>query len=214
MRSLDEIKQNLDFLPQTTKAAPLLSGLTTLDDWLQGGLAWGKVSEWGMPLGSDTRSLLLTILRAQNTRFLWIYAQKLGIAHASAWSSRVDLSKAYFATSDAPLRELKACFLQKSFPLIVIDSPLYLSLGDLAFLQQQARAFSCHYFLLRPYYLSSQRGNPFCSLRSNCFKQEGLAYILRQVKGQSRSPSLRLSFQEIEHYECSHSFVSPFDQSR
>lgn len=185
---------------------PLGSGLASFDQWLNGGLAWGRISEWGMPCGSDTRKLLFHFLKNTNKNFLWIYSSKLEDIYPTSWDSHIDLNKAYFIESDAPVKELKACFLDNYFSMIIIDSPIKLNLGDMAFLSSQARAFDQHYFLVRPFYLSSKKGNPYASHRINVFRQNQSNYELHKLRGVGSNSPLKLNTMEVLPYECSSSF--------
>ncbi|MAF91914.1 MAG: hypothetical protein VX583_14895 [Bdellovibrionota bacterium] len=192
---------------QVAPALPFGSGIASLDQWLDGGLAWGKFSEWGMPLGSDTRKLLLNFLKKANCDFLWVYSPKMGSPYPASWASQIDLNRAYFIESDRPVADLKSCFLDNTFRLIILDSPQFLSLGDLAFLNQQCRSLKQHYFLLRPYYLSNKLGNAYAQYRINVFKEEANGYILKKQKGIGEQSSLHLPMEEVVQHERSSSFL-------
>lgn len=201
-----ELPANL-FCRQLPPDLPLASGLSSLDTWLNGGLGWGRISEWGMPHGSDTRKLLLKFLKQQNKNFLWIHATSLEDVYPPAWASYIDLNKAYFIQSDAPIKELKACFLDDYFSIIIIDSPTKLNLGDLAFLSAQNRSLMQHSFLLRPFYLSSKRGNPYAQFRINVFKNSPESFLLKKLRGKGSNSPLALNLNEVPLYECSSSFL-------
>ena len=192
---------------QVPPTLPLGSGISAFDQWLNGGLAWGKFSEWGMPLGGDTRKLILHFLKQANCDFLWVYSPKMGKPYPASWASSLDLNRAYFIESDSPVSDLKSCFLENTFRLIILDSPQFVSLGDLAFLNAQCRGLNQHYFLLRPYYLSTKLGNPYAQFRINTFKQDGDHYLLKKQRGPGSQSNLKIPMEEVVNYECSSSFL-------
>lgn len=208
-QKLKELKQHIPkhlLKTQMPPMHPLGSGLTSFDSWLNGGLAWGRISEWGMPRGSDTRKLICSFLKNENKNFLWIYSSKFEEIYPPSWNSQLDLNKAYFLCSDAPVKELKSCFLDKYFSLIIIDSPVKLNLGDIAFLSSQARNFQQHIFLLRPFYLSTKKGNPYTQHRINVFRKHRSSYELKKLRGPGANTSLHLKTEEIFDYDSSSSF--------
>ena len=142
----------------------------------------------------------------RNKNFLWIHSNSREAIYPTAWASQISLAKAFFISSDNPVSELKACFLENVFPLIILDSPQKLSTGDLAFLSSQTRNFQQHLFLLRPFYLSSKKGNPYAHYRINVFRDYNEDYQLKKLRGPGSAQNLTLNKLEVAPYECASSF--------
>lgn len=160
---------------RTTSRSRLSSGHPLLDDFLDGGLCWGELSEWGMPWGQSLRELILGFLiRAQEAEpswILWIYGRSDISINPLAWQARgLDLSWIRFARAERPLQELKPLFLSAFFRIIVIDDALRLQDDDCAFLARQARRHEQIMILLRPHSLSQGRGNVWAKTRVNCWQ--------------------------------------------
>ena len=177
-----------DTLPRTK----LSSNFSELDDFLEGGLPTGSVSEWGMPLAQGGHSLLVTWLAhlAQTDEpplVLWTYARAQLRVYPPAWASRgVDLSRIRFASSAKPLSDLRPVFLDPLFKVIVIDSPRGFTDDDCAFLARRARANGQTILLLRDFFLGGKRGNVWAPLRFNCWVDTASQqFRLRVVKGLS-----------------------------
>lgn len=168
--------------PEELKKMPpeptsLSSGHALLDEFLDGGLRWGELSEWGMPWGQSLRDIILWFLiHAQGRHeepcwILWIYGQNDISINPLAWQARgLDLSWVRFAHAQQPVRELKPIFLSHFFRIIVIDGAQRLNEDDCAFLARQARRQQQMIILLRSYPLSQGRGNVWAKTRVNCWQ--------------------------------------------
>ncbi|MCX6128950.1 MAG: hypothetical protein NTX25_07785 [Proteobacteria bacterium] len=184
------------------QALPIPSRMALLDEFLGGGLAWGELSEWGLPWGAGLRDLILPFLASaqhetqQATWILWIYGQKDVQINPLAWHSRgINLEKLRFSTSLRPLVEFKPLFLSNFFRIIVLDSISNLSSGDYAFLARQARSQQQHIMILHPSDLSNSQGNIWARLRLNCWRDfsQQRAFITLLKGRQQRQFSLPLT---------------------
>jgi hypothetical protein len=143
-----------------------------LNDFLDGSLASGSLSEWGMLGGQGARELALSVVVQATQRrrlVLWVNGSETLDVYPPAWSARgVDLALVRFARVDRPVEVLKPVFLDRLFDLIVVDSPKHLGSDDWAFLARQARALDAHIMVLQDFLLSGKRGNIWARLRVNC----------------------------------------------
>ena len=177
----------------------LRSGLTALDDFFGGGLAFGVVTEWGVPLGCGGRHIVLKFLAAANRGsgvradypILWAYPDSpLGL-NPPAWQALgIDLRYIAFARTNAPMHDLKAALLDPHYRLVIFDMPLGLSRDDYGFLARQARAQQKIIFILHNQLLSDARGNAFAKLRLNCARSRAAPahLIVTPVRGLASQP--------------------------
>ncbi len=161
-----------------------------LDRFLQGGLPWGTLSEWGLPWGQGGRELLLRGLgeasrREAEARLLWISPDKHLTIYGPAWSSLgVPIERWRFVASPRPMVELKPALLDPLFRFLVFDAPRSLSNEDMAFLALRARQNRQIVLILRDGWLSPERGNVFARLRVNCrLDPVKDGYFLTPVRG-------------------------------
>jgi hypothetical protein len=182
LQSARALKDRLARQPQT-----LHSGIDALDECLAQ-VAPGDLVEWGIPPGLNGRLIPLQLLKHQIPLSVWIYHHHgLGV-FASSWLSHgVDLQRLFFICSDNPVGELRPIFLEDTFKRIIIDSPRRFSAGDMAFVSQQARNQGQIVFLIRHYFLSTRRGNPYASLRINTWQSGKRSFSLQLIKGNGRS---------------------------
>jgi len=168
-------------------STPLLhSGIEALDELFRHTRP-GDLIEWGIPPGLNGRLIPLQLLKQQIPPSVWIYHHHgLGV-FASSWISHgVDLQRLFFICSGNPVRELRPLFLEDTFKRIIIDAPRKFSSGDMAFVSQQARKQGQIVFLIRHFFLSAKRGNPYASLRINTWQSGKAAFSLQLVKGANR----------------------------
>lgn len=182
------LKECLQNFSQGEKGPPIRSGLKELDHFFskRGGIHYGRVIEWGAPLGRCGRFMILRFLRDLNEAVVWIHGQKEELqVYAPAWAERgVDLSLFYFIRSRNPLPDLRPLFLEPAFKVIVIDCPEKLSAGDWSFICSKVRENKQLLFVLRPFFLSTKRGNPLVNWRVNCWLKPKLGkYCLNFLKG-------------------------------
>ncbi len=181
---------------KTSDPTRFFSGHSALDEFLEGGLASGAVSEWGMPAGQGAREIVLSIVgrvTAAEMLVLWVNGQDALEVYPPAWSARgVDLRFIRFATAKKPIELLKPVFLEPLFRLVVLDSPKNLSGEEWAFMARQARAMEVHVMVLQNFFLSGRRGNIWARLRVNCRQRSngvrGDGWQLEAVRGTARQP--------------------------
>ena len=161
----------------------LLSGIDVLDECFAS-VKPGDLIEWGIPPGMNGRLIPLQLLKQQIPLSVWIYHHHgLGV-FASSWISHgVDLQRLFFICSANPVKELRPIFLEDTFKRIIIDAPLKFSMGDMAFVSQQARKQGQVVFLIRHYFLTAKRGNPHASLRINTWQSGKRSFSLQFIKG-------------------------------
>lgn len=166
--------------------APLLhSGIAALDDCFAA-VKPGDLIEWGIPSGVNGRLIPLQFLKQKIPASIWIYHHHGLDIFASSWISHgVDLRRLFFICSVQPVKELRPLFLEDTFKRIIIDSPKKFSTGDLAFVSQQARKNQQVIFLIRHYFLSQKRGNPYASLRINSWQNTANGFSLQVIKGRT-----------------------------
>lgn len=161
-----------------------------LERFLEGGLRFGELCEWGSPWGLAGREVILSFLSYPKESPLWsIWIQsKSGIdINAPAWTSRgVNLKYTRFAYSKDVLKELKPIFLDPFFKVIIIDSPTNFTPQDCAFLARQAKLNNQVIILLRDYFLTPRIGNIWAKLRLNCWKDDQTQKLcIKVVRGLS-----------------------------
>ncbi len=178
LQSARSLSQRLD------QNEPLLqSGIDALDECFTQ-IKPGDLIEWGIPPGFNGRLIPLQLLKQQNPLSVWIYHHHgLGV-FASSWISHgIDLQRLFFICSDNPVKELRPLFMENTFKRIIIDAPRKFSAGDMAFVSQQAREQGQIVFLIRHYFLSQKRGNPYASLRINTWQSGKRSFSLQVIKG-------------------------------
>jgi hypothetical protein len=181
----------------------LLSGIDALDECFAS-VKPGDLIEWGIPPGKNGRLIPLQLLKQQIPLSVWIYHHHgLGV-FASSWISHgVDLQRLFFICSANPVKELRPIFLEDTFKRIIIDAPLKFSMGDMAFVSQQARKQGQIVFLIRHYFLTAKRGNPHASLRLNTWQSGKRSFSLQFIKGPN-SGKISLPYRSVaedhEHY--------------
>ena len=163
----------------------LRSGIDALDACFAT-LKAGDLIEWGIPPGLNGRLIPLQFLKQKIPPSIWIYHHHgLGV-FASSWISHgIDLRRLFFICSAQPVKELRPLFLEDTFKRIIIDSPKIFSSGDLAFVSQQARENQQVVFLIRHYFLTQKRGNPYASLRINTWQNANNEFCLQTIKGRA-----------------------------
>jgi len=178
-----------------TSFSRLACGVKAVDDLLEGGLPFGGVTEFGVPLGKEGRALVLKFL-AGATRggpdlaplwTLWISAPgDFQVFPPACFVRGVLPSRMVFTCSDVPLRDLKRVFIHPLFRLIVLDAPPRFSREDGFFLDHQARLNHQLVLLLRNFFLSNRQGNIWAKRRLNCWKRHGSGqFVIRVIRGLS-----------------------------
>lgn len=186
------------------QAQVLHSGIDALDDCFSQ-IKPGDVIEWGIPPGFNGRLIPLQLLKQQIPLSIWIYHHHgLGV-FASSWISHgVDLQRLFFICSENPVSELRPLFLEDTFKRIIIDAPRKFSTGDMAFVSQQARKQGQIVFLIRHFFLTQKRGNPYASLRINTWQSSKRSFSLQVIKG-PKTGQLSLPYNAVaEDHVCYH----------
>ncbi|MFT4651069.1 MAG: hypothetical protein ACI8XX_002006 [Polaribacter sp.] len=167
------------------QASLLHSGIAALDDCFAA-VKPGDLIEWGIPPGLNGRLIPLQFLKQAIPVSIWIYHHHGLAIFASSWISHgVDLRRLFFICSAQPVKELRPLFMEDTFKRIIIDSPKKFSTGDLAFVSQQARKNQQVVFLIRHYFLSQKRGNPYANLRINSWQNKTNGFSLQVIKGRT-----------------------------
>lgn len=179
-----------------TTAPTLASFCEPMDKALGGGLPHGSLIEWGAPIGSEGRQLLLPFLAnstygmQSNPSFcLWANGHKDLAVFPPAWIARgICPSRLVFADGFRRLEDIKRVFASPLFGVVVVDLARGQSChpSDYLYLRQQASLYDKIIIVLRPYFLSNKRGNPAARLRLNSWRdhKSGI-YHLRLIKGHS-----------------------------
>ncbi len=176
------------------QARKLISGVETVDDFLDGGIPFGSVAEFGMPLGREGRFLILKFLvnatrglRTDPLWTLWVSSHDEFSVFPPAWFAKgVSPSRVVFTHSKVPLRDLKRAIINPLFKLIVLDSPQKFSRDDCFFVNNQARSSSQLVLLLRNFFLSNKQGNVWAKLRINCWKRQSSGqFVMKVIRGLS-----------------------------
>jgi|GEM_PF-560156 len=192
--------------PRSNSLAPqLISALSTftarpkkvlpthdprINEFLEGGLPFGSLCEWGAPFGRGGREILCRFIAAatQSQQWsVWVNTKNRMSIYAPAWAARgVDFEYFRVAHSSRPMTELKPLLLDPFFRVIVLDAPCNLTDDDSALLARQARQNDQLIILVRDYLLSPKRGNVWAKIRVNCW-QEQMAerFCLQSVRGLS-----------------------------
>ena len=163
----------------------LRSGIERLDQTFRPLWSQGGIIEWGLPLGRNGRPLLLAFFRELEDPLAWVYGHKDLNLQPSAWSGQgVDLDRFFYIQSSRPIVELRPLFLERVFSLIVLDNVEGLGRSDFSFMASQARKHGFLIFVLRNFFLSQKKGNPFAKARFNIdYKISQRHYQLDIIKG-------------------------------
>lgn len=192
-------------------ALRLASSLPLLTECLEGGIPFGSLSEWGLPLGLGGRELVLSFL-AEATRVprsmwtLWTHSRSRIDVYPPAWRARgVHLPAVRFARAQDPIQQLKPLFLDPFFKVIVIDAPPNLHDEDYSFLARQARAHNKIIMVLHDYFLSPRQGNVWARIRMNGWldssSRKMCLRVLRGFSPRQLSFDLPLGGSERSEYE-------------
>jgi hypothetical protein len=144
-----------------------------------------SVIEWGAPRDQFARSILASTLAYFKGPILWIHSHRNLTIFPPAWQSKgLDLNRLFFIQYSQTIKNIGPCFQTQLFNFIILDCPLKLTRSDLRQLQLWAKSYKYCLFILRPFLLSSNRGNPYAHLRFNLFYQfEQNTMLLQPIKG-------------------------------
>lgn len=181
-------------------AARLSAGVPLLDEALGGGLPFGAVCEWGLPIGRGGRRVVLEFV-ARATQgsagawCLWVRPVQADLQiYPPAWSAAgAELERLRFAFCRKAVEELKPLITDPFFKILVLDAPEGLTRDDLAYLARTARKQQRLVLVLRDYALTAERGNVWAKLRVNCWRTDfhDPLYALETIRG---LPPRRLAF--------------------
>lgn len=175
----------------------LSSGAPALDRFLDGGLPFGSLSEWGLPLGFGTRRVILQFLAAATHAapehaplpVLWVSSCTALHVFPPTWAAYgVDLQHIGFVRTDHPVRDLKPVFLDAYYRIVVLDMPTHLSRADFAFLAHRARANASIIMVLHNRFLTAEQGNVWARLRINGQRHETQPHGIRLTVVRGLSP--------------------------
>lgn len=186
----------LNFQPGSVRSQPekLASCVEAIDVFLEGGIPFGSVSEFGMPLGREGRALILKFLanatqgkRTKPLWALWVSSHEDFQVFPPAWFAKgVSASRMVFTHSQTPLRDLKRAIMHPLFKVIILDSPQKFTKDDCSFVSRQARANHQLVILLRHFFLSNRQGNIWAKLRINCWKRHTNGeFVIKVIRGLS-----------------------------
>jgi hypothetical protein len=172
---------------------------------LSGGIPLGSLLEMGIPFGNGGRRLLVQFIAAATSGIsgaqkhwcLWISARTQPEVYPPAWQAMgVDLSLLRFASSESPVADLKAAFLDDLFRLIVIDHPKGLRSDEYTFLAQCARQHRKIIVVAHDRVLSPKDSNTAARYRLNVSKSpEKNVLQLTPVRGLHQNLELPSFFQ-------------------
>jgi hypothetical protein len=176
-----------------------------VSDQLSGGIPLGSLLEMGMPFGNGGRRLLVQFIAAvtsgisgaQRHWCLWISARTQPEVYPPAWQAMgVDLNLLRFASSESPVADLKAAFLDDLFRLIVIDHPKGLRSDEYVFLAQCARQHRKIIIVAHDRVLSPKDSNTAARYRLNVLKPQGQNTLqLQPIRGLHQNFELPSFFQ-------------------
>jgi len=186
----------LNFQSGLVRSQPekLASCVETIDAFLEGGIPFGSITEFGMPLGREGRALILKFLanatQGKQTKplwTLWASSHEDFQVFPPAWFAKgVSASRIVFTHSQKPLRDLKRAIMHPLFKVIILDSPQKFTKDDCSFISRQARANRQLVVLLRNFFLSNRQGNIWAKLRINCWKRHNTReFVLKVIHGLS-----------------------------
>lgn len=188
--------------PQEVK---LCFGISALDEFFSGGLAFGTLLEMGIPFGNGGRRLLAHFIAVassgasdgQRHWCLWISARQQPAVYPPAWQALgVDLQRLRFASSASPVNDLKAAFLNDLFRVIVIDQSTALKPDEYVFLAQCARQYRKIIVVARDSFLDPRDSNTAARYRLNVWRPAHQNILeITPVRGLHRSLQISSFFQ-------------------
>lgn len=190
---LESLKTKLSSASKLKSGEFVSTGHPYLDEVLGGGLELGSVSEWGMPLGQNSRAILLDVIKKISNDItarpiLWSLGQPGSVPFASSFKSfGVELQRVFFAKTFRPIEDLREAFLEPVFSLVILDCPKSFSREDYAFISKQAVKMNCHVCILQPYLLNEGAGNVWARKRLNCIGMENGSLGIQVVRGVQHS---------------------------
>lgn len=154
--------------------AVLPSAYPTLNHFLEGGLRFGELSEWGLPWGKGGYEIMVGFVAAATQRklwTLWISGNRSYALYPPAWAARgVALDYLRVVTCAEPVATLKPLWWEDFFKLIVIDGTCHLEPEEYAFLARRARKQRQIIIVVRHQLLHPHRGNVWARLRCNSWR--------------------------------------------
>ncbi|MCB0326816.1 MAG: hypothetical protein KDD52_04270 [Bdellovibrionales bacterium] len=156
--------------PQTKNSFELYGCLPSLSSALFSPFHQGQVVEWGIPYGKNGRCIPLSFFRNISFPVAWIYEHKGLRVYPPSWKAfGINLEQFFFVESKQPLQDLKPLFLCRTFPVIVMDISSGLFQKHKAFLKQKAHQHEKIIFIIHPFWMRKDIGNPYAQVRINVF---------------------------------------------
>ena len=170
--------------------AVLPSAHPTLNHFLEGGLRFGELSEWGIPWGKGGYEIMVGFVAAATQRklwTLWISGSRSYALYPPAWASRgVALDYLRVITCAEPVATLKPLWWEDFFKLIIIDGSCRLESEEYAFLARRARRQQQSIVVVRHQLLHPSRGNVWARLRCNSWRDNlDTPLVVSSVRGLS-----------------------------
>jgi hypothetical protein len=169
------------------------------------GIPLGSLLEMGIPFGNGGRRLLVQLIAAATSAMsgvqkhwcLWISARMQPVVYPPAWQAMgINLNLLRFASSESPVADLKAAFLDDLFRLIVIDSPQGLRTDEHVFLAQCARKNRKVIIVVQDKLLSPKDSNTAARYRLNVLKPQGQNTLqIQPIRGLHQNVELPSFFQ-------------------
>lgn len=160
-----------------------------LNQFLHGGLPYGAITEIGIPLGSEGRRILFSMLAPrtwQGDTVIWINSHEKFQVYPPSWFAQgFNPQQTVFVESQKPLQDIKQVLLRPYFRHLVFDAPGHrLTLDDGAYLRQMARKHRQLIIIIRPFLLRNEKGNPWVQSRLNMFKDHARRqWHIYRIKG-------------------------------
>lgn len=128
----------------------------------------GHLTEWGLPHGRGGRRMPLLLLGKLSEKVLWLYDHPEALPYPQSLTPfGLSTENFHFACSQRPLRRFLPALVDTTYRNIVIDTSEPLRPGDFHTLARWARQSHRRFFLIRPFFLSHKKGNPFARIRIN-----------------------------------------------
>ena len=145
------------------------------------------LSEWGAPPGQMGRLIPCHVVKAFDSKCLWISSYENSQIYPPYWHHLgLDMEKVYFLYEENPMKDLRFALREAKFKVIVIDCDKPVSASDMNFLAKLCSSNNLSILLLRKYFLSSRNGNPFSRVRLNCsYSIRTNSLSLNLIKGHS-----------------------------
>ncbi|MEZ4705493.1 MAG: hypothetical protein R3A11_09955 [Bdellovibrionota bacterium] len=180
----------------------LVCSLPSLSSAFFSPLHQGQLVEWGIPYGKNGRWIPLSFFRMSTCSVAWIYDHEGVKVYPPAWEAfGIDLEKFFFVESKQVFQDVKPVFLCGAFPIIVLDVSTRVSLKEMAFLKQKSIQHKKIIFLIHPFWMRHEIGNPYAQVRINVFFHPLKDQFSLDVFKGGKKENLFISSQEVFQHE-------------